>query len=190
MKKILFAALIAGTSLFSVAAHADGAYAGFALEKTNYSIDVIGATTTSKSDKPTGFKIYGGWEYNQNLAIEAGYADFGAAKNSFTTGATTGTVEAKVSSFYVAGKGTLPINEQFSAYGKLGVARNKSDISGTGGGAAINYSSSKTGMYAGLGLAYNLNKNAAVTVEYENFGKLDNAGSKANVFSIGARFNF
>ncbi|MBI3228764.1 MAG: outer membrane beta-barrel protein [Burkholderiales bacterium] len=135
MKKILLATLITSATFFSVSAQAEGGYVGLAFDKANYSVSVVGATTNSSDDKPTGFKIYGGWNYNANFAVEAGYADFGSAKVNFSTNAGNGSAEAKVNAFYLAGKGTMPINEQFSAFGKLGVVRNKSDYSGRGFGA-------------------------------------------------------
>ncbi|WP_338846411.1 outer membrane beta-barrel protein [Massilia sp. W12] len=190
MKKILIAALITGASAVSMSAHAEGAYAGVALEKSNYSIEVVGANVTSTSDKPTGFKIFGGYEFTPHLALEGGYADFGSAKTTFSSGAATGSAEVKVSSFYLAGRGTAPINDKFSVYGKLGVARNKADVSGSGLGVSVSGGGNKTDLYAAVGAAYHLTKNAAITLELESFGKVDGNGGKANIVSLGARFNF
>lgn len=189
MKKILFATIIAATTMTSLSAHAEGAYAGLAVNRSSAEIEVVGATSSSR-DKPTGFKIYGGWEFTPNLAVEAGYADFGSAKTNFSTAAGVGSVEADLSSFYLAGRGTVPINDKFSAFGKLGLARNKSSMSGSGMGAQFSGSTNKTGLYAGVGLAYQINKSAAVTLEYESFGKFDNNGGKGNTLSLGARFSF
>ncbi len=184
MKKILIASLITAASAFSMSAHAEGAYAGVSVEKSNYSIEVIGANVTSTSDKPTGFKLYGGYEFTPNLAAELGYADFGSAKTTFTGGF----AEVKVSSWYLAGRGTMPINDKFSVFGKLGVARNKADV--TGSGIAVTGGGNKTDLYAALGAEYRLSKVAALTAELESYGKVDGNGGKGNVFSLGARFNF
>jgi OOP family OmpA-OmpF porin len=194
MKKFLFAALLTGASMLSLSAHAEGAYAGIAVERSGQSIDVTGATTTSSNSHPTGFKLYGGYKFTPNLGVEGGYADLGSAKTSFTTSIGNGSVEAKNTAFYIAGKGTAVINDQFSAYGKLGFSRNKNDFSGSGLGARFAGGTNKTDLYASVGLAYQFTKNLAATVEYENFGKFDSgtaAGSvRANVLSAGLRFDF
>ncbi len=194
MKKFLCVALLTSASLFAISAHAEGIYLGLALERSNQSIDVIGATSTSSNSHPTGFKLYGGYKFTPNLGVEAGYADLGSAKTNFTTTIGNGSIEAKNTSFYLAGRGTAVINEQFSAYGKLGFARNKNDFSGTGLGARFTGGTNKTDLYASLGLAYQFNKNLSATLEYENFGKFDSgttAGSiRANVLSAGLRFDF
>ena len=189
MKKILFAAIVTGVSVFSLSAHAEGSYAGIAIEKTNSTIDLPGVNVTSNS-KPTGFKLYGGYDFTPNLAIEAGYADFGTAKADFNVGASSGKVEAKLSSFYVAGKGTVQFNQQFSGFGKLGVARNKADATATGAGITANASGNETALYAAVGVAYHFTKNVAATLEYESFGKSSGNVGKANAISLGARFSF
>lgn len=194
MKKILFAALVAIGSFASISAHAEGAYAGLSVERSNYSLEVTGATTSSSSGRPTGFKIFGGYDFTSNLGVEAGYASLGTSKANFSVLTTPGSIESKNSSFYVAGKGTYAINEQFSTFGKLGFARNKSEFSGTGLGTSFNGNTNKTDLYAAIGVAYHFNKNLAAILEYERFGKFNgvkNTGSaNANVLSAGVRFNF
>lgn len=189
MKNILIAALVIGASLTSASAFAEGGFAGVDVGRSNYSLDVSG--TGSVSDRTTGFKLYGGWEFTPNLAIEGGYADMGTGRVSNAAG----TISAKTNALYVAGKGTVPLNEQFSLYGKLGVTRNKADYTVSSGATSFNPSGNKTDLFAAAGVSYAFTKNVAGTLEYDYFGKLDTDGAsgvsaKVNMWTLGVRFNF
>ncbi|MGZ9046182.1 MAG: outer membrane beta-barrel protein, partial [Telluria sp.] len=89
---------------------------------------------------------------------------------------------------YVAGKASAPINEQFSVFGKLGAAYNKSEMRSSTPGLSRN--DSDTGVYAGLGAQYNLSQQVALTLEYERYGKSKDFGAKPDVITVAARYNF
>ncbi|MDB5908075.1 MAG: hypothetical protein JWP34_2189, partial [Massilia sp.] len=87
--------------------------------------------------------------------------------------------------FYLAGKATAPINEQFSVFGKLGAANNKLELND------VNFrGDSKTELYGALGAQYNINQQVAVTLEYERYGKSKDVGQKADVWTVAARYSF
>jgi OOP family OmpA-OmpF porin len=88
---------------------------------------------------------------------------------------------------YVAGKASMPINDQFSAFGKLGVENSHRSYSTTAG---MGGSNSDTGVYAGVGVQYNLNQKVALTAEYERYGNKKDFGAKPDVWTVGARYNF
>lgn len=187
MKKIIFA-LITGAVAFS-AAHAQP-YIGVGVASADHDFNVAGATGKSSDGYKASGKVFGGYEFDKTWGAEAGYTDFRSAHSNFTVGGTPGQLESDGHSLYVAGKASAPINEQFSVFGKLGVARNKSSLSGTGAGAALRRSESKTEAYAGLGGQYNINKQVALTLEYERYGKDKDFGAKANVWTVAARYSF
>ncbi|MEN3291967.1 MAG: OmpA-OmpF porin, family, partial [Burkholderiales bacterium] len=118
-----------------------------------------------------------------------GYANLGKLKNVYNVMGTNVTVSAKSYSMYVAGTGTLPLNEQFSLFGKLGLATNHISVDGSASGFTVSDSGSKSGMMFGVGAAYNVTKNVAVTLEYENFGKVAE-DTKAQMWTVGARYKF
>jgi OOP family OmpA-OmpF porin len=187
MKKLLAIALICNAAVLTLPAHAEGAFAGVSVDRTKYDLDVtVGGVTSSSSNRTTGYKLFGGYDFTQNWAVEGGYADFGSGDNNVNG---TG-IRLKPTAFYVAGKGIIPLNDAFSLFGKLGASRNHSELTGTGLAQGLSQTSNRTSLYAGIGAQYNLNKNVAFTLEYENFGKIGDSGSKLDTISIGARYSF
>lgn len=156
----------------------------------------------SKDRHNTAWKLFAGYNINQYVGVEAGYADFGTAKYNYTgVNGLDGSGERKAeqSSWFAAAKGTLPINEQFNVFGKLGVARNRVKASYAFDiGAPFNISdsgsSSKTSLLYGVGAQYNFSEQVGIRVEYENFGKFGNEAdtgrTKVDMWSAGVTFNF
>jgi OOP family OmpA-OmpF porin len=189
MKKMLFATILGAALVVPFAAQAAGGYVGGGFGQSTYDVDDAGATTTSRDESGSGFKLYGGYEFDQNWGVEVGYANLGKLKNVYNVLGTNVTRSAKSYSVYVAGTGTLPLNEQFSLFGKLGLATNHISVDGSAGGFTVSESGSKSGMMFGVGAAYNVTKNVAVTLEYENFGKVAE-DTKAQMWTVGARYKF
>ena len=194
MKKMIVA-LIASAAAMTVA-HAEGnSYVGVDVTRssTHYDIANAGAATSMSGHTVSG-KLFGGYEFDKNWGIEGGYADFGNSSANYTLGTTSGTVKSNGHAFYAAGKGTYAVNDQFSLFSKLGVARSHVSDSITGVATASG-STDKTGVYLGLGAQYNINKQVAIVMELERYGKNAIANTKpvvqnANTLSLGARFSF
>ena len=192
MKKIFIAMITSAAALSSVSiAHAEGAYIGAGVTAGHYKFDV--PNTTSGSDdsgyKAAG-KVFAGYEFDKNWGVEGGFADFGKRDYNFVQGGANGRIESKTKGFYVAGKASMPINEQVGVFGKLGVARNDNTISGSGAAAGVANGDDKTGLYASVGAQYAINKNVSLTAEVERFGKSAEYGHKSTALSFGARYNF
>src|SRR6185295_9260759 len=96
--KPIAAALIVAASLGATAAHADGLYGGAALGAGRYQDDVNGV---SGAGNGVSGKVFGGYQFNPYLGLEAGYADLGHVDNS------TGRVDGR--SEYLDAVGTLPL---------------------------------------------------------------------------------
>jgi OOP family OmpA-OmpF porin len=86
-------------------------------------IAIPGLITSGTVDgKDTGFKIFGGYEFNQYFGVEIAYVDLGKASYSGRYGAATvtgGKVDLWGLNFSAVG--ILPLNPSFSLFGKLGV---------------------------------------------------------------------
>jgi OOP family OmpA-OmpF porin len=151
----------------------------------------VGAAVVTADNLAAGYKadakIFGGYEFNQNLGLEAGYTNFGSTEFHHSANGQSLSGSIKGYGAYIAGKYTLPINEQFSAYGKLGVAYSERKYSNSLG---MNFNDRDTGAYAGLGVQYNLNQQVALTAEYERYGKDKNSGAKADVWGVGVKYGF
>lgn len=186
MKNTILFAMIAAAVAAPLAAQAEGAYIGGNVGRSEQKIDVA---RQSLKESTTAFKIYGGYNYTQNFGVEAGYADLREA--SISGGGATAT--SKPRALYVAATGTLPVNEQFSVFGKLGVSANRTKIGARYTGFNESVTDNQTSPFIGVGAAYVLNKNVSLVAEYENFGKVAKDGSdsvKADLLSVGVRYAF
>ena len=178
MKKIIAVAALFTVLSTSAFAAGNNAYVTADLSKASYS-------NASPFPNPKKFGIGVGYQATPNVAAEVGYHKFG--DSTVTAGAVTQTL--KVSSLTVAAVGNYPINDQFSAIGKLGIAMNK--LSGTG-----NYTDSSNSLYFAVGGQYNINQQFAVRAQYENFGDITSLGGSgpgqatASAFGIAGVINF
>jgi OmpA-OmpF porin, OOP family len=146
------------------------AYIGGSLGQSKFKVDCGGCDT-----KDTAFRLFGGYQFNRNIAAELGYTDLGKLGGS-------GGLEANA--WDLSGVFSWPFANQFAAFGRLGLAR----VEGKGGGA----SDTKNALTWGLGAQYDLSRNLGLRAEFQRY-KVD-AGSSDNVnidvISIGALWRF
>jgi opacity protein-like surface antigen len=151
----------------------------------------IGAARSSivyEGGHKTGAKLFGGYDFNQNLGIEAGYTRFGSVGATYEFATEQYRTSTRGNNSYVAGKYTVPINERFSAYGKLGLSHTVRNYQAIG--YRDGYRESENGVYAGLGAKYKLNQNVSLNVEYEKNGSHKTFGPSANQWSLGISYGF
>lgn len=186
------AALIAAPVLAQDTGHT---YVGVSVGQSKTEIDANGITsgllpgvsTTSSSadEKDTAYKVFGGYQFNRNLAIEGGYFNLG--NNSFsavTSPAGTLAGETKAQGLNLDLMGTLPLTERFSALARIGAHHtwSKSTFSGTGAAAAAAGGKRDDGGYkVGLGLQYELSPSMWVRAELERYRVKNATGQRANV---------
>jgi OOP family OmpA-OmpF porin len=181
MKKLIFALIASAAAMTAAQAQtttAPRAYIG---------AGVATADQASGDSYKANAKVFGGYELNQTWAVEGGYTDF--RKADIYVGQAGGIVKGSADGYglYVAGKYTMPINDQFAAYGKLGLSNSKRAVSTVTGNS---YSKYDTGAYAGVGLQYTLTQNVSLNAEYERYGKDKDFGAKADVWTVGAKYSF
>lgn len=185
MKKITMIAMIAALAA-PLAVQAEGYYVGGNIGRAEQKADLIGATF---KESTTAYKLVGGFNYNKNFGAEIGYADL----REVSVSGNGATLTSKPSAFYVAATGTLPLNEQFSLFGKLGVATAHEKVTAKYRSTYESGSENRTTPYISVGAAFALNKQVSFVAEYENFGKVAKDGSaniKADMFSAGVRYSF
>lgn len=188
MKKQLFAAItVAALALPMLAqAQAENIYIGGNLGRSELSV----STTALKNEQnKTSYKIYAGYDFNTNFGLEAGYADFGSMQvNEYTD-----KVKVDSTAFYAAATASLPLNTQFSLFGKLGASRNQTKVKSSDMDG-FSEKQNKTSLLIGFGLNYAISKNLAAIAEYENFGKTfkidGGAAIKTHTMSAGLRYKF
>ena len=152
-----------------------GWYVGGSYGMTTYDIAGVPAGI-SVDDSDTGFKIFGGFQFNKNWGGEAGYVDFGKA----TVSGLGLSGDVGITAFTFAGTGTLPLGQNFSLLGKLGLAM--WDTSGSAGSG-----DSGTDMYYGVGAAYSFNRNLSLVADYE---MVDAEDDSVSMISVGLRYKF
>jgi len=169
MKKIIAVALL--SAAVALPAHADsGPYAGLKVGGTH-----VGFNGLSKSSD-TAFGALLGYQYNRNFAVEGEYTDLGRF-------ATVG-VNGKSDAWGLSAVGILPLDDNFSAYGKLGIAR-----SGTSTSAATGVN--RTAATYGLGGQYDATPMIGLRLSWERYN-VGVVGQNADddLYSLAAMFKF
>lgn len=148
-------------------------------------------------DRDTGYKLYGGYQFNRNFALEGGYFDlgkFGFTATTVPAGTLNGNIRLR--GFNLDAVGILPITEKFSALGRVGVnyAEARDHFSGTGAVNVSNPNPSKrdTNYKYGLGVQYAFTESLAMRVEAERYRINDAIGNKGDVdlISVGLLYRF
>jgi OOP family OmpA-OmpF porin len=185
-----------------------GWYAGANLGQSKATIDdarisssLLGTGSTSVSisdeDRDRGYKIFGGYQFNKNFALEGGYFDlgkFGFTATTVPAGTLSGNIRLR--GFNLDAVGTLPITEKFSVLGRIGAnyAEASDSFNGTGSINVINPNPSKrdTNLKLGLGLQYAFTDALAVRAEVERYRINDAVGNKGDVdlVSVGLVYRF
>jgi len=138
----------------------------------------------SCDDSDTAYRVFGGYQFNRNLAIEGGYAPLGEISGNNLT--------LEANAWDLVGVGIWPLNPQFSIYGKLGFYNAEAKLSGP-----ISGKKTTTDLTYGLGGQFNLNKNLGFRLEWQRYSGVESptiAGvsgdSDIDVISLGALWKF
>lgn len=185
-----------------------GWYGGLNIGQSRATIDderiasgLLGAgfatTGISNDERDTGYKIYGGYQFNRYFALEGGYFDLGKFSFTATTvpaGTLNGNIKLKGLNLDLVG--ILPITEKFSAFGRVGVnsAKAEDNFRGTGAVTVLNSSPNKrdTNVKYGAGLQYHFTPALGLRLEAERYRINDAVGNKGDVdlVSLGLVYRF
>ena len=158
-----------------------------------------GLATTSMSDRDrnTGFKFFGGYQFNRYFALEGGYFDlgkFGFTSMTLPSGSLNGNIRLRGLDFDVVG--FLPITEKLSAFGRVGLiyAQARDNFTGTGAVNVLvpNPSQRATNYKFGVGLQYALTQSLGMRLEAERYRISDAVGNKGDIdlLSVGLIYRF
>jgi OOP family OmpA-OmpF porin len=189
MKKTLFAVLAGFLAMGAAQAQtttgapyadtAPHAYIGFGIGAVHDSIT---------DDRKRTKSIFGGYEFDRNWAVEAGYTDLG--KTGLYAPMIPGNpyLHLKSESFYAAAKYTYPFTERSSVYGKLGLSHTRTKYSSD----AIDISNKdiENGVLAAVGVQARLTEKVSLYGEYAHNGKRTRNGPDNKVLSAGVKFDF
>lgn len=186
MKKNLLIALLAAAALAPVAAQAAGGYVGVNFGRTQQKAAIDGGG--SETERTSTAKLYGGYQFSQVFGIESGLVNLG--KIEATDEANNLEASVRPRSLYVAATGTWQMRERLALFAKVGAVTSRTKFTLSGFGSE---NVNKSGVMAGVGVAYGFTPTVLGVVEYENFGKIldqDGVSIKAAALTFGLRFKF
>ena len=177
-------------------------YGGISLGQSRAKIDeeritagLLGAglTTTSmtRDERDSAYKLFGGYQFNRNFALEAGYfnlGQFGFTSTTVPAGTLTGQI--KLQGLNLDLVGTLPLTARLSAIGRVGAqyASARDTFSGTGAVSVLNPNPSKraANYKFGAGLQYEVSPSMLLRGEAERYRINDAVGNRGdiNMFSV------
>jgi OmpA-OmpF porin, OOP family len=158
-----------------------------------------GFLTTSMDDneRDTGFKAFGGYQFNKYFAMESGYYDLGDfGFTSFT--APAGTLHGVLGARGLNLDAVLhmPFTEKFSAFARAGLAYSEVEgaFEGTGLVSVVEPNSEKraANLKFGAGLEYMFTHRFGMRLEAERYRIDDSVGNKGDIdlISAGVLFRF
>lgn len=119
----------------------------------------------SCDDTDTAWKVFAGYQLDRNWGVEAYYIDFGTFDAS---GSVLGVPASGEGELYGVGASilvSLPIDDKFSVFGKLGFIYYDLDIDGTN----FSIDDGGEGYMYGFGARFSFNERVAIQVEWERF---------------------
>lgn len=155
------------------------------------------SSSINNDSEGTGFKLFGGYQFNRYFALESGYfnlGDFGYTAATVPAGTSNGSI--KLQGINMDATGILPITRRFSAFGRVGVTYvDARDVfSGSGADYAPQSSTHKheVNYKYGIGLQYALTHALAMRVEAERYRVKDAIGNSGDVdlISVGLVYHF
>jgi OmpA-OmpF porin, OOP family len=175
--------LPAAALLLALPAFAQTTYLDMSVGRSKANVDCAG--TTSCEDTGTLARAAFGYTFAPNWAAELTLAQLGklkAAGNVPGVGNVQATATLRSIGLGVAG--TLPLNDAFALTARLGVASNKTSLSGSAAGVNASDSDTHTAPYAGIGLNYALTSAISATLSASRT-QVRYDGEKASVTSAG-----
>lgn len=171
MKKTVAIALLFAAVVLPAYAADSGAYAGIKVGSNRVGFNALSDSTD------TGYGAFLGYQYNRNLAIEGEYTDL----QRFTTAAG---ITGKSDLWGLSALGIMPLQNRFSVFGKLGIARSDTTTSAATG-------ESRTTATYGLGGQFDATPMIGLRLSWERYGvRVIGQDANDDLYSLAAAFRF
>ena len=171
-------------------------YIGGNVGQTRFSTSCDGVPV-SCDDKDTGGKIFAGYQFHPNFAVEAGHFRLGDATATGIVGGVPVSVEANVRGWELVGVARIPVWQQLSLFGKAGVARSRVSVIGTAavGGSLFTVAAKEnsTDFTFGAGAEYAFTRNIAARAEWQRYDSVGGGSTgkdDLDFFSAGLLYRF
>lgn len=137
----------------------------------------------------TAFKIFGGFRFNDFLAAEASYTDFGEPDDSVLLETIRVNLSADVQAWELSGVGIIPLSQRFELFGKIGIVTWDADVTGTTDFFSTSESDSGTDLTYGVGARFFATPNLAIRGEWQ-FYDIDGGDLDTDMLSAGVAYYF
>ena len=180
------------------AAHAgeeSGGYFGAAIGQasvSDYCSNTGGLVVTSCDDKDTSFKIFGGFRFTRNVAVEVAYVDLGKYPATVLLGGPIN-LNVELTGVTVQAVGIVPFGNEFSVMGRIGAILWDLNSSVSVPGFSVADSDSGVDIAMGVGAQYKFTRNFGIRADldyYPNLGNSNTGEDNVSAISIGAVFLF
>lgn len=166
MKKVALAVLL--SAVIAAPAIAADAYIGANAGQNKMDFSGLKASTA--------YSVFGGYSFNEYIAAELAYVDFGSA--DIDGGGTV-----KGSAVSINAVGSFPLGRDFSLFAKLGYASTKVESAGSA-------SETKDDTTYGIGAQYNATRNVGIRLAYDNYRVGKTTTKDSGFTSIGVLYKF
>jgi len=183
----MFAMALTLALLATPAALAGNFYVGGAIGQTSTDINGVNVSGVNVDDSDTGYKLFGGYSFFRNFAVEAGYVDVGQASIE-TTVPIQSSSSAEADGFALEAVGVLPLGERFELFAKYGWymwdATVSASIQGLG---TVSASDDGTDPTYGIGFGWNVTERGRLQLELERY-EIDTMD--VDTYLVGYAFSF
>lgn len=182
------AAAAAALLLAGAQAQAQNSYLELGAGRSKVDVDCAG--TTRCEDSATAARLTAGYAFTPNWAAELVLADLGRIEAAGNV-AGVGNVEARarLRSVGVGIAGSWPLADALSFTARLGIASNRTRISGTALGQSASDSESNSAAYGGLALNYAFAPAWSTSLTLDRT-QAEYQGEKTDVTSVGLALRF
>jgi OOP family OmpA-OmpF porin len=143
----------------------------------------------------TGYKLFTGYDFNKQFAIEASYLQLGKAASSFTDGTIFRNQSLQTSGISLAGVMNHDFTDNFTGFVKLGLASLKETDKVKYSSPSTNFNGSSdwtnTNVMFGAGVKYKVNDKVSLRLEFEQYRDKSNVRrNNAQQISAGVQYGF
>jgi OOP family OmpA-OmpF porin len=170
MKKLIVLAIAAAACLPAVASDF---YAGGDISRNKFTEDGVKLNHTA-------FAVYGGYTLNPTVAFEAGYRSL--MSETYKVGANSAELDAYA--LQLSAVFSLPVADQFSVYGRLGLNNLRATAKASVNGVKNSAKDNETKALFGVGARYALSQQVGLRVEFQK------PASNVQVLAAGVDFRF
>jgi len=190
-RRFAVALLAAAGALFSAQSLAQ-VYVGFSAGRSDVDESMVIPGLIDPGGRVDGkdgaFKLFGGYQFNPNFALEAALVDLGDVSYSGTfAGAPVTGGRIQNSGINLSAVGVVPLGERFVVFGKAGMFLWYSEARDVTGGFLFYSEEDGADLSVGLGASVALGQRVSLRAEWERF---DMSNTDVDLVTVGFAFRF